>query len=644
MPNHSLNLLNSYQKQAVLAVGDTILVNSAVGSGKTTVLIQKIIHLCEVEKIAPESLVILTFTKKAAREIHDRLPVIWRKKLRYHGTFHSVASRILREKIDLSSSEYDAHFSILDEEQSDEIVARFQSKKEQRIKYQDLFGAFPSKPKLRQRLIQLRQDYRQYKQENNLMDFADLITTLDRFLETQALSFSWVIVDEFQDTDRSQAQVLKKLQSYGAKLFAVGDPNQTIYSWRGSQANIFAEFQRGNYQEMELPLNYRSTSTILEGARSLLLEGELLVASRPGGNRIIVKEHYSSFHEALYLAQKMKHIHQNSQVPYSEMAVLYRRQSQGETLSKVFREEEVPFLVRRKKMLADIPVLAWFEQVLKAALNPRNQKARQELLHHPIYNLKSTFSEHPLLAAWDSFFAFCCQARKACEVWEHFSLNDYLSPTSINFTQEQEYIYAFLEELLSRCSEETFAIDFPQRIEDSDYDLNTICQKVEGYSETGVNFLTLHSSKGLEFRYVFIITANEGNLPLLVKNQDLEEEKRLFFVGLTRAKDQAEVSYVKKTDLYGTKPKPSPYLKLLPESVVDWQVLEQSTSEIKELVQQVREKMTSSKEEENARKARHPKYGTGVVIEENEDMILVDFPEYGEKSFSAVFCPLQFDD
>jgi superfamily I DNA/RNA helicase len=162
------------------------------------------------------------------------------------------------------------------------------------------------------------------------------------------------------------------------------------------------------------------------------------------------------------------------------------------------------------------------------------------------------------------------------------------------------------------------------------------------YAEEGVNLLTLHASKGLEFSHVFIIGANMGNIPLTTKRGEEEEEARLFFVGMTRAKTYLEISYLSKPGLQGITPYPSPYLSMIPSSLVNKEE-EGRSSTLAELMEALRQERQKKREEIEIRTARHAKYGAGKIIYEDDNTIKVEFEGYGEKEFSKMFCPLVID-
>jgi superfamily I DNA/RNA helicase len=328
-----------------------------------------------------------------------------------------------------------------------------------------------------------------------------------------------IIVDEFQDTDYRQMELIKKISGDKACIFCIGDPNQIIYSWRSGTDNIFNEFKNlFKPKELGLPLNYRSTRTIIEAANSFLY-GSAIEGTKEYGSKIKITRHHDAFNEACYMAERIKLINSEG-IPCSQMAVLYRRQLQLDIILEVFLRENIPCKVVSKNSSSD-------------------------------------------------------------------GDND--------------------KEILD---------------------------------DEGVNLLTLHSSKGLEFGYVFIAGANMGNIPLSGRKSDEPEEMRLFYVGITRAKNYLEISYLSKPSFQGTSGYMSPYITMIPRELLSIEE-EGSKNTISDLVNMLREERLK-KADSALKKARHMKYGTGSIIYEDEDTVKVKFEVYGEKEFSKMFCPLEF--
>lgn len=551
--------LNEYQKAAVLDESPVCLVRANVGSGKTTVLIEKIRYFHEKKGVPLERMTILTFTNKAADEIGQRL----QKSGNNIGTFHSVAFHLLQEELPLEELGYAKEFEVCLPEEELQLAEQLIAEQKLKIKYknrlQKRLEEFYAKGKTKDYkddFLKLAELLTKEKKRQNKMSYEDLLKNTVLLLKRhpEFKRPAWIIIDEIQDCDERQLEMIQELKGPETRIFAVGDPNQVIYSWRGSVFNIFYRL-KALYQakELSLPVNYRSSGTILKAAARFQETGMALEGTREQGEKITIRNHYDPFQEALYLADKIKGMHVKG-VPYEEIAIFYRLQSQSETLKKVFKEEKVSCWVSQKE---------------------DGQENTEKL-------------------------------------------------------------------------------------------------------ENAVNLMTLHASKGLEFSHVFIIGVNNGLIPLNPKKEaEEEEERRLFYVGLTRAKESLELSYYTSP---GPRVLPGPgrYLSYFPESLVnrtfalemrDRKEAAEHLQNLKRMILEERENTFSSESElaeaqkaegeeiykeadltgENlrtetsfaSRRVSHLKYGQGSVVSEDENTITVNFDDYGEKELLKAFSMLE---
>lgn len=551
--------LNEYQKAAVLDESPVCLVRANVGSGKTTVLIEKIRYFHEKKGVPLERMTILTFTNKAADEIGQRL----QESGNNIGTFHSVAFHLLQEELPLEELGYAKEFEVCLPEEELQLAEQLIAEQKLKIKYknrlQKRLEEFYAKGKTKDYkddFLKLAELLTKEKKRQNKMSYEDLLKNTVLLLKRhpEFKRPAWIIIDEIQDCDERQLEMIQELKGPETRIFAVGDPNQVIYSWRGSVFNIFYRL-KALYQakELSLPVNYRSSGTILKAAARFQETGMALEGTREQGEKITIRNHYDPFQEALYLADKIKGMHAKG-VPYEEIAIFYRLQSQSETLKKVFEEEKVS---------------CWFSQ------KEDGQENTEKL-------------------------------------------------------------------------------------------------------ENAVNLMTLHASKGLEFSHVFIIGVNNGLIPLNPKKEaEEEEERRLFYVGLTRAKESLELSYYTSP---GPRVLPGPgrYLSYFPESLVnrtsalemrDRKEAAEHLQNLKRMILEERENTFSSESElaeaqkaegeeiykeadltgENlrtetsfaSRRVSHLKYGQGSVVSEDENTITVNFDDYGEKKLLKAFSMLE---
>jgi superfamily I DNA/RNA helicase len=517
----SLARLNPAQITAVLTDEPATLVRAQVGSGKTTVLVHKVLYLHMVLRVPLAEIAVLTFTNKAAREIHQRLGAMAvsvaakdgpsARESWLIGTFHGVARALLAEALPIDREGYHPDFSVIDEEARqalcEALIKRHKLKVGRRSSLRKRLGSGQGDL---QRLSELLAEE---KRTLNQMDFDDLIEVANRLLTSEPATFRrpialrWLLVDEVQDCEARELDFLRRLAGPHTRFFAVGDPRQAIYGFRNGDLDVCSTLLREwRCRLLELPHNYRSTGIILQAARAVLgtqAAGGRLACTREAGGIVAVLRHHDAASEAMYLADRVTALRAQG-VPFGEVAVLYRLRSQGDTLARVFRERGLPLF----------------------------ETARDEGQSH----------------------------------------------------------------------------------------------------SEAVRLLTLHSAKGLEFRHVFICGLNQGVLPLGF--QDNPEERRLLFVGITRARDTVELSYLARPDAPQALPLPSAYLGQIPADLVEWKDMPAAAPPAPAAPPPSTTGFSVGHE------VRHPRYGRGVITALSADTIECDFGKLGAKSFSTKLCPL----
>ena len=727
------NWLNSYQMDAVTDDSPACIVNANVGSGKTTVLIAKILYLHYEKKIPLEQMVVLTFTNEAAGEIIERLkkkePDFTEAQVQLFGTFHSVAMRILKSRLpkisDTEVAGWTEDFEIIDPDEEQELALHLIGEYGLKVKY---------KNRLKKRLEQEYQNYKKgktvsrykddlfllypllekEKKHQNKMSFSDLLEEGTKNLKMgKTFHPAWIIVDEVQDSDATQLEFLEALKGPETKIFAVGDPNQVIYSFRGTTQNMFFLLKnRFQAKELSLPVNYRSNASILQAANRLRQFGEKIEGSNGSNEKIRVKNHYDPFQEAMYLADRIQRLHAEGK-PYQDIAIFYRLQKQAEVLERMFKEQEIPYEVSVKKSWKDVPVLNWLMKVLRFVVNPqdvqagmqvltdkhygdsvtkkkaediiKNQKTDKSVLYRKMLLLGTTYSDRKEeVKSYSDIEKGACSYPDGEELYEFLGLKEALHPTSADYQNDSEQVMDFLNQICSYSREKKLSVTGGIREFLNGALLGSIDKKLEKqekmesqelHRDDGtVKLMTLHASKGLEFDTVFIIGVNPGLLPMRCSNFDQEEEeRRLFFVGITRAKNHLELSYYTNPGEPGVLGTYSNYLKMIPEELLEMDELrseEEKRMNLRSLAREVREEIRKNEEEkirksetdesgedgsetnkfegkefetnrsgidETEQKAVHPKYGTGIVISEDDMMIEVDFPNYGKKQFIKAF-------
>ncbi len=725
-----LQRLNEYQKAAVFDESSACLVNANVGSGKTTVLITKVMYLHYEKQIPYEQMVVLTFTNKAADEIKERLyalePEIKEEQLWGFGTFHSVCLTMLKKMLPVENLGYTKEFMVMDPDEELEMAEQLILTYQLKIKY---------KNRLKRRLEQKNSKYqddieklkallKEEKRRQDKMTFDELLDNTCKLVKMSAeieevskknanlqdnentgmQDISWIIVDEVQDSDEKQLELIDCLKKTQTCFFAVGDPNQVIYSWRGSAFHIFYQLKT-KYQatELTLPVNYRSSSEILAVARCFMQQGDTLQGGRENGDKIQIRNMYDPFQEADYLAGRIRELHASG-LPYRETAVFYRLQNQSEIFEHVFEKEGIPFEVSLKKTVKDIPVLDWLIRVLRFSVNPKdkssgiaaladkkygdgmsvkeaektinilseNLKTQTEILKSE--NAKSGSDICEKMLEFSKVYV-SKQVALPEDLWSYFSLENHLHPTTASYEEDRTYVMDFFTRMITYQKEQQKNVveGFSEFLNMASlYGTNILKKEIHNENDT-VKLMTLHASKGLEFSHVFITGVNYGLIPLQTKSfEEEEEEQRLFFVGITRAKEHLELSYYASPGQYRAAPGPSRYLRMIPGNLVEGQEKdrESSATHLQDLKRQIlaergehRELQEAGKisggknpsantETENIsaenetvttkkRRVRHPKYGTGSVVREDDMMLTVDFDDYGEKELMKMFGGLE---
>ena len=703
------NWLNSYQMEAVTDENDACIVNANVGSGKTTVLIAKILYLHYEKKIPLEKMVVLTFTNKAAGEIIERLkkkePGLTEEQVQFFGTFHSVAMRMLKntllqakaengeiahtvENSSMVPEEWTSEFEIIDPDEEQELALCLITEYSLKVKYKNrlkkrLEQEYPNykaekvTSRYKDELFRLYPLLQKEKKKENKMSFSDLLEEGTRLLKMGKNSRpEWIIVDEVQDSDRSQLEFLEALKGPETKIFAVGDPNQVIYSFRGTTQNMFFLLKnRFQAKELSLPVNYRSNASILEAANRFLQFGGKIQGSNECGEKIQIRNHYDPFQEAMYLAEKIWTLHQEGK-EYRDIAVFYRLQKQAEILEKMFAEQNIPYEVSVKKSWKDIPVLNWLMYVLRFATHPDDIQAGMQVLMDKRFGDKCTkkkaediIKNHKTEKSdiYKNMMLFYTEKEVLSgeDIFDSLGLKEALHPTSADYQQDAKQVLDFLNQICTYSREKKLNMSDGIREFLNGVALGTIespedTQESAKKEEAGgrVKLMTLHASKGLEFDTVFIIGVNPGLLPIRCSSFDQEEEeRRLFFVGITRARNHLELSYYTNPGEPGVSGSYSNYLKMIPEELLEWKEIrsdEEKRTNLKELTRRAKEEIrkaeaqkaenvqepkTESEKTENVQeqKAIHPKYGTGIVTSEDDMMVEVEFPNYGKKQFIKAF-------
>ena len=600
--------LNPSQYEAATTRDGPVLVLAGAGSGKTRTLVFRVARMIE-EGVDPASLLLLTFTRRAAEEMIQRAEALMggRCDKVTGGTFHSFANTVLRRYASLLG--FANAFTILDRTDSEDVINLFRSnmglnKKERRFPRKQtiakiislaankttsvaevLDSQFPYLFSELDDLSQIEEDYRQYKRERSLLDYDDLLTHLRELLrshpevaERLSHTYRYIMVDEYQDTNRLQAEIVRLLAHVHDNVMAVGDDAQSIYSFRGATVRNIFEFPDlfPGTQVIKLEENYRSTQPILDLSNEIILQAKErytknLFTKKDSGIQPALIEADSERYQARFVAQKILELREEG-VPLTEIAVLFRSSFHSFDLEIELSKRDLPFVKRGgfkfietthvKDVLAHLRVLAnpqdavsWHRILL--LLEGVGPKSSDKILGHLLDG------PDPLqrLAEYPGRGVVRTEVQKLAAALRAVSTPD-LQPR-----EQVDMIVQYYGPILKRNNPDDREYSRRQR------DLEQFANIAEGYrnvdrllsdmaleppnssvgdvlatdrDEEGVLTLsTIHSAKGLEWHSVFIIEAVEGRFPSLYNKEDddLEEERRLMYVAATRAKENLFISY-----------------------------------------------------------------------------------------------------
>ena len=616
----SLKSLNEEQKKAVKQTDGPIMIVAGAGSGKTRVLTYKVAYLIDMG-VNPENILALTFTNKAAKEMKERIHELVGSKASsiWMGTFHSIFARILR--IESKQIGYESNFSIYDAEDShslvQNIISNFNIELEaitsNSIRHKISFfknhmvlpGEFKKKHVhsfIDEKVAEVFEEYQKRLYENNAMDFEDLLLKpIELFNKKSNLhqkykkKFKYILVDEFQDTNKAQYEIIKMLINKDGNICVVGDDAQSIYSWRGANLGNMLDFEKDFLKRkiFKLEQNYRSTKTILLAADSIIKNNKdqlikTLWTENNDGELLTLIKCADEKDEAFQIAKYIKQEISKKKLSLKDIAILYRTNAQSRALEDIFRREKIPYKIiggvefYKRKEVKDIVAY------LRVLSNHNDEESLLRIMNFPQRGIGSTtikrmiaFARKHDISLYDTMArifevidikeriqknvkAFRLLLEKYTDLKDKFSLGE-LSRAMVDElgvlkifkeegTPESRARLENISELLNSLSEFSSSnkdAKLEEYLEDvslvSDIDL------YEGKANS-VTLLTVHSAKGLEFPIVFISGCEEDIFPLSNRfNSDatVEEERRLFYVAVTRAQEKVYISHARSRYRFG---------------------------------------------------------------------------------------------
>ena len=690
--------LNENQKQAVSDEANHLRIIAGAGSGKTRVLTMRIAYLIEQKDVKPYHILAITFTNKAAREMKNRINDMLGDKGTgcWISTIHSLCMRILSE--DITALNYPKNFTVIDADDQRQILKEAYKevgidKKE--YPYGSVLDYIADNKYMNvdperamefsygePRIVNKAKVYEYYDRRLKqlyALDFDDLILFTTRLfqlfpaiLEKWSSRFHYIHVDEFQDVDKEQYKLIKMLATVHENLYVVGDPDQTIFTWRGADVNIIVNMDK-DYKDLKtivLNQNYRSTNNILSGANSVIRNNKArldkeLYSKNGDGSKIIHKTCMSELSEANYVANQIAKLH-NDGYNYSDMAVLYRANYLSREVEKVLIENRINYVIygglRFYERMEVKDILSYLRMITRGddlafiriintprrSIGPKTIEAIQAMAKERDMSMYEIIKHGLYPKNRETFDGFVRMVEKWRDDMQRVDLEillqEVLDDSGYRTMLEKDGETERLENVKSLLDDiKQYSEDYP------DSSLDEYLQMIALYTDRAsedvkdaVNLCTIHSAKGLEFDVVFVIGLSEGIFPsektMLEGQKGIEEERRLAYVAYTRAK---KLLYLTESNSFSyviqSAKLPSRFIKEIDAAYIDnvdeKPSLSKSTIFDEDIV--VREKRKDKPSDDvyrNGDTVIHKIYGEGVVIGNSSGVLQIAFAHpYGVK-------------
>ena len=712
-----INSLNDAQRLAVTAPSQAMLVLAGAGSGKTRVLVHRIAWQIKVEGVSPHSILAVTFTNKAAKEMRGRIEDLLSISAHnlWIGTFHGIAHRLLRRHA--QQARLPETFQVMDSGDQLRVIKRLLSnlnfddkqwppkemqwyinaQKDEGIRARHCVETGDSHD--RQRLI-IYKAYEELCDRSGLVDFAELLLRAHELLRDNAdvlefyqKRFTQVHVDEFQDTNTIQYAWLRLLTDGKDNLFVVGDDDQSIYGWRGAKIENIYSFQRHypNHQIIKLEQNYRSTGTILKASNKVITNntgrmGKELWTDAGDGDLISLYAAFNEQDEAYFVVDRIR-AWVNEGGIRSDTAILYRSNAQSRQFEEKLMATGTPYIVygglrffdraEIKNALAYLRLIAnrhddaSFERVINTPTRGIGAKAIDEMRNIARDQSVSLWSAAILLInqrtmsarATNALIVFLELIKSLENDIEELTLDEkvkrIVEKSGLMALYQNEKMdkgdekIENLEELVNAAKLFEFDKDNEDKLGEVGMFLSYaaleagVSQSEE--SEDCVQLMTLHSAKGLEFKQVFLVGLEEGLFPSQQSVDDtgrLEEERRLCYVGMTRAMQQLYLTYAESRRLYGreTYPRPSRFLREIPAELLQEVRMRATISRPVNAVQAKSAKFQTQGSYKLGQRVSHAKFGEGVVLqiegEGAQERVQINFKSAGVKWLMLAYAKL----
>ena len=587
---------NEAQTQAIQHTDGPCLVLAGPGSGKTLTIVNRVKYLIEKQKVRPEEILVVTFTRFAAAEMKSRLCLVMGKRDlpvtvgTFHGIYYGIlkwAYRVNQENILSETEKYQILRGVINKERMEifdeedfiqDIAAEIGKVKNNRIPLEEFVSEKCSADAFRN----IYRNYEQHRKELKKIDFDDMLVLCYELFRSRPdvlaqwqKKFRYVLIDEFQDINRIQYDVIRMLAQPENNLFVVGDDDQAIYGFRGADSELMLGFGKDfpDAKQILLGMNYRSTANIVQNSLKLIENNverysKKLEANREGGSCLHIQEVKDPVEEAEYVLEEIQKCKENG-IKEEEIAILFRVHTDARAVVEAMVERKIPF--QMKEHLPNIyehfiakDIMAYF----RLATGARNRQDFLQVMNRPkrylgrdsVAGTKVSFEDMRKFYCdkdwmidridqfeWDVKMLMKMAPYAAIQyIRKRIGYDDFLKEYAFTHQINRSDLNEVLAEIEEAAKAFTSVEEWFAHVEEYTETLK-VKEKERNRPRPGVRLMTIHASKGLEFKQVFLIAANEGRIPYQKAKTDkeIEEERRLFYVAMTRAKDFLKICYVK---------------------------------------------------------------------------------------------------
>lgn len=724
--------LNPQQKEAVLHTEGPLLVLAGAGSGKTRVLTHRIAYLVEEKGVAPWSILSITFTNKAAKEMKNRIEqLIGTRALDiWNGTFHACCVRILRREIEKLG--FGSNFVIYDAADQQavikdclnqlkyndkdlppkQVLAQISRAKDELIDPEN-FSVLAGADYRQRKIANLYTLYQKKLKANNALDFDDIIVHTLKILSDNPdvlaryqNKFKYILVDEYQDTNTAQYMLVSMLAEKHRNICVVGDDDQSIYGWRGANMRNILDFEKEfkGCRVIKLEQNYRSTGKILDAANHVIKNNygrkqKTLWTENDTGKPIMIYQANDEREEAWYAANTILNEIKNGNAKYGDFTILYRLNAQSRVFEDAFMKMAVPYRIIGGHRFYDRKEIKDVIAYLRTIQNPHDDISLKRIINVPKRGIgKVTLDRVESLAFANgvSIYSILLESSniselaRASEKLKNFTDQLAAFRTLSSFTDLSEFVKTVIDQcgILKELELEdtveaktrvenirelqSVVLEFVQSSEEENPTLEDFLAHVSLVADVDsmeeepdrVVLMTMHSAKGLEFPIVFLAGMEEGLFPSyrsIGEEKEMEEERRLCYVGITRAMKELHLIHAKSRTIFGntTYNRVSRFVDEIPDNLLDY--VGESTSKSQDIKLSVgivnpdtwkqRTAMFSQASEvdcenlEVGLRVIHKKFGKGTITSkvenDNDYMLEINFDDYGMKRLMASFAKLK---